>query len=90
MQRRLVRQREVPVLLALAAAVILGTVAALLVLEAYLLASGRQPITWYSECAAGAYPLWTFAVVAIVTGGLAALGAHFFWSHSSPVPPRPL
>ena len=81
---------RVPALLAAAATVILATVTGLVALETWLLATGHQPVTWYTLCAVGAYPLWSYAVVGLISGGIAALGAHFFWSHSSPAPPRPV
>jgi hypothetical protein len=75
-----VNRSRVPTLLAIGAAVILAAITALVALEAFLLATGQAPITWYTACAVSAHPLGTYAVVAVVAGGLSALFAHFFWS----------
>jgi O-antigen ligase len=76
-----VKTSRVPALLAVAATVILAAITALVGLEAFLLATGQAPITWYTECGVAAHPLWSYFVVALFAGGISALLAHFFWSH---------
>lgn len=70
---------NVPALLALGAAVIVITIGVLLGLEGVLLLTGQAPITWYTECATAAYPLAMTAGACVVTGGVCALVAHFWW-----------
>lgn len=74
---------SVPALLSTAAAVLAACVAGLLVLEAYLLATGQQPITWYTRCAVSTFPGAAMIVGCVVSGGVGALLAHFLWDKSS-------
>jgi hypothetical protein len=73
-----VRSR-VPALLAFAAAILLATVAGILVLEGVLLAQGRAPITWYTQCAIAAYPMAAVVIGLAISAGVGALLAHFYW-----------
>jgi hypothetical protein len=79
-----VKRSQVPMLLAAGATILLATITGLVALETILLATGQAPITWYTECAIGAFPLWTYLVVGIVCSGIGGLLAHFFWSHAGP------
>lgn len=70
---------RVPSILAFSAAALVATIAGILVLEGVLLAEGVNPITWYTRCAISAFPGWAMFAGCVVSAGVAALFAHFYW-----------
>lgn len=73
-----VRSR-IPAVLSFAAAILLATVAGILVVEGYLLATDQTPITWYVRCAVSTFPGWAMLSGCGVSAGVGALLAHFLW-----------
>ena len=66
-------------LISAAGALLFGAVGLVLWVEAYLLASGRKPITTYTRNAIESWPGPAFSAAAVLVFGVGALFAHFFW-----------
>lgn len=73
------RPLNVPAWLATGFFVVFGTITGLIGLEALLLWLHQAPITWYTECLSAAYPLAVTAGACLISAGVAALVAHFWW-----------
>ena len=76
-------------LIAWAVAAILQVIVVLLVLEGYLLATGQEPITWYTRRVENVFPGPAVAVIGLLMLVMGALFAHFVWDSDkeSPEPP---
>ena len=76
-------------LIAWAVAAILQVIVLLLVLEGYLLATGQEPITWYTRRVENVFPGPAVFAVGILLFTIGALFAHFVWDgkDESPEPP---